>query len=211
MAAASKISTTNMRVDAAAEAEAVLRHLRTRRSVSASALVEPGPNRDTLAAMLTIAARVPDHKKLAPWRFIVLAGAARAAFGETLAAIVAANEPEASAARLETERTRFSRAPLVVVVVSSPKPHPACPEWEQVLSAGAVCLNLLHASAAMGYGAQWITEWYGFDEQVKAAFGLTAMERFAGFIYIGSAREHPADRERPDPAAITSFPKAPLA
>ena len=108
------------------------------------------------------------------------------------------------------ERTRFLRAPVVVAVVSSPVPHPAAPEWEQVLSAGAVCLNLLHASAAMGFGAQWITEWYGYDEGVKAAFGLTGPERFAGFVYIGTPTEQPADRERPDMAAITSFPRAPL-
>ncbi|WP_088348829.1 MULTISPECIES: nitroreductase family protein [Rhodomicrobium] len=189
--------------------EELLRHLRGRRSVSAGALVEPGPDRPALEAMLTIAARVPDHKKLAPWRFIVLEGAARAAFGARLAAICAANEPEASQTRLELERTRFLRAPVVVALVSSPKPHPAAPEWEQVLSAGAVGLNLLHASAAMGFGAQWVTEWYGYDAAVKSAFGLTDAERFAGFIYIGTARETPTDRERPDLAAITSFPDAP--
>jgi nitroreductase len=191
--------------------EAVLRHLQTRRSVSAAAMTEPGPDRETLFAMLTIAARVPDHKKLAPWRFIVLEGAARAAFGEKLAAICAANEPDASPVRLETERTRFLRAPVVVAVISSPKPHPACPEWEQVLSAGAACVNLLHASAAMGFGAQWITEWYGFDDRVKAAFGLAPQERFAGFVYIGTPAEKPTERERPDLDAITSFPSGPVA
>jgi nitroreductase len=190
---------------------ALLDHLHARRSVSAAALGDPGPGRETLLEMLTIAARVPDHKKLAPWRFIVIEGAARAAFGERLAAIWAAIEPESSSVRLETERGRFTRAPVVVAVVSSPKPHPACPEWEQVLSAGAACLNLLHAAEAMGFGAQWITEWYGFDDQVKAAFGLAAHERFAGFVYIGTPKERPADRERPDLAAVTSFPPGPAA
>jgi nitroreductase len=193
----------------AAEDPEVLRHLRQRRSVSAAALTEPGPDRSLLNALLTIGARVPDHKKLAPWRFIVLDGEARAAFGESLKQICAANEPEASPVRLETERTRFLRAPLVVVVVSSPVAHPAAPEWEQVLSVGAVCLNLLHASAAMGFGAQWITEWYGYDAAVKAAFGLAPHERFAGFIYIGTPTERPTDRDRPDIAAITRFPQAP--
>jgi nitroreductase len=190
--------------------EAMLRHLQTRRSVSAAAMTAPGPDRETLAAMLTIAARVPDHKKLSPWRFIVLEGPARAAFGDKLAAICAANEPDASAVRLETERTRFLRAPVVVVVVSAPKAHPACPEWEQVLSAGAACVNLLHASAAMGFGAQWITEWYGYDDKVKAAFGLAPQERFAGFVYIGTPVEKPSERERPDLDAITTFPAAPV-
>lgn len=189
--------------------EAMLNHLRTRRSVSASALGEPGPDAEALHALLTIAARVPDHKKLAPWRFIVLQGAARAAFGERLAEIWAANEPEASSIKLETERTRFTRAPVVVAVISSPRSHPACPEWEQVLSAGAVCFNLLHAAKAMGFGAQWVTEWYGYDEKVKAAFGLEPQERFAGFIYVGTAKEQPDDRDRPDVAAITSFLTAP--
>jgi nitroreductase len=201
-------------VDAAgapARNEALLAHLRTRRSVSAAAMTEPGPDRETLDEMLTIAARVPDHKKLAPWRFIVLQGETRAAFGERLAAIWAGIEPEASGVRLDTERGRFLRAPLVVAVVSSPKPHPACPEWEQVLSAGAACCNLLHAAEAMGFGGQWITEWYGFDEQVKAVFGLAEHERFAGFIYIGTPKEHPTDRERPDLAAVTSFPAGPIA
>lgn len=205
------VSTTIPSENANPEAEdpEVLRHLRQRRSVSAAALTEPGPDRAALDALLTIAARVPDHKKLAPWRFIVLQGDARAAFGESLRRICAANEPEASPVRLETERTRFLRAPVVVVVVSSPVTHPAAPEWEQVLSVGAVCLNLLHASAAMGFGAQWITEWYGYDAAVKAAFGLAPHERFAGFVYIGTPTERPTDRDRPDIAAITSFPQAP--
>jgi nitroreductase len=189
----------------------VLRHLAKRRSVSAAAMTDPGPDPATLSAMLTIAARVPDHKKLTPWRFIVIQGEARARFGELLAQFCAANEPEASSTRLETERGRFLRAPLVVAVVSSPVPHPGAPEWEQVLSVGAVCLNLLHAAAANGFGGQWITEWYGYDEAVKEGFGLKPDERFAGFVYIGTPKEKPTDRDRPDVAAITSFPAGPMA
>lgn len=188
---------------------ALLDHLLTRRSVSANALGEPGPDGETLQRMLTIAARAPDHKKLAPWRFIVLQGEARAAFGETLARVCARNEPDASTVRIETERARFLRAPIVVAVVSSPKPHPGCPEWEQILSAGAVCLNLLNAASAFGFGAQWITEWYSYDDAVKTAFGLEPHERFAGFVYIGTPKERPLDRDRPDLAAITSFPTRP--
>lgn len=188
----------------------VLDHLLTRRSVTANALGEPGPDSGTLERILKAAARVPDHKKLTPWRFILLQGDARAAFGNRLAGICAGNDPDASDIRLETERTRFTRAPLIVVVVSSPVEHPACPEWEQVLSAGAVCMNLLHAAVASGYGAQWITEWYSFDPQVAGAFGLAPHERFAGFVYIGTAREQPADRDRPDLARIVSTPSGPL-
>ena len=189
---------------------AVLRHLGARRSVSTGALGEPGPSAEQLDAMLTIGARVPDHKKLAPWRFIVLKGDARERFGRALAGICAANEPDASSVRLELEQSRFTRAPVVVVVVSSPVPHPAAPEWEQILSAGAACLNLLHAAAAFGFGAQWITEWYGYDGAVRALFGLKPHERFAGFVYIGTPTEKPTERERPDIAAITSFPEGPV-
>jgi nitroreductase len=210
MAAYEQPGALDMRPDGPTRNETLLTHLRIRRSVSAAALAEPGPDRAALAEILTIAARVPDHKKLAPWRFIVIEGEARAAFGAKLADILAGIEPEASAVRLETERTRFTRAPLVVAVVSSPKPHPACPEWEQVLSAGAVGLNLLHAAAAMGFGAQWITEWYGFDEKVKRAFGLQEHERFAGFVYIGTPKEKPAERERPDLATIVEFAEGPV-
>jgi nitroreductase len=189
--------------------EAVLRHLATRRSTSAGDLANPGPSRESLEAMLAIAARVPDHKKLAPWRFIVIEGAARERFGAMLARVCASREPETSDIRHASERGRFLRAPTVVVVVSSPVSHPAAPEWEQVLSAGAVCLNLLHAAAAHGFGAQWLTEWYGYDPQVAATFGLTPGERIAGFVYIGTPRQKPAERERPDLAAITSFPEGP--
>ncbi len=210
MAAPEKISISSTNTQEVKRNEVVLDHLRTRRSVSAKVLDEPGPNEDMLADMLAIAARVPDHKKLAPWRFIVLQGDARVAFGDKLAQICAVNEPDASPVRLETERTRFLRTPIVIAVISSPKPHPACPEWEQILSAGAVCLNLLHAAGAMGFGAQWITEWYGFDKRVEAAFGLGDQERFAGFIYLGAAKERPADRDRPDLAAITSFLAEPV-
>jgi nitroreductase len=185
-------------------------HLASRRSVTAKALSAPGPDNETLDAMLTIAARVPDHKKIVPWRFILLQDNARTAFGEMLARICAAREPDASDMRHEVERSRFERAPVVVAVISSPVDHPACPEWEQILSAGAVCMNLLHAATAMGFGAQWITEWYAFDDQVRAAFGLAAHERFAGFVYIGTPTERPDDRDRPDLAEIVSRPAAPF-
>ncbi|MBC8049037.1 MAG: nitroreductase [Chitinophagales bacterium] len=184
--------------------EAVLKHLLTRRSVSANSLLAPGPSASELDIMLAAAARVPDHKKLAPWRFIVFEGDARARFGETLAAICAADEPEVSHARLEMERNRFTRAPLVVAVIARHTPHPAAPEWEQTLSAGAVCLNLLHAAVALGYAGNWITEWCAYNANVYHALGLAENERVAGFIYIGTAKDKPADRERPDLAAIVT-------
>jgi nitroreductase len=155
--------------------------------------------------MLTAAARVPDHKKLVPWRFIVFEGDARARFGEALAAACAAEEKEPpSSARLQVERTRLTRAPCVVAVVSRVTPNPAAPEWEQVLSCGAVGMNMCLAANALGFGTCWLTEWYAYSPAVKAALRLAANERVAGFIYIGTATERQDDRERPDLDEITT-------
>jgi nitroreductase len=180
----------------------ILAHLLTRRSVSANALGEPGPSESEIGQILTAAARVPDHKKLVPWRFLVFQGEARQAFGKVLADICQAEEGDPSAFRLETEAKRFLRAPLVIAVISRVVKNPAAPEWEQVLSAGAACQNLLVAATALGYGAQWITEWYGYSEGVRAALELADNERVAGFVYIGTAKEKPEERERPSLADI---------
>lgn len=183
----------------------VIDHLQTRRSVSADKLGTPGPSDEELTAILQIAARVPDHKKLGPWRFIVIAGDARASLGERLANITAEREPDASETRLETERRRFLRSPLTVAVVSHTIYHPAAPEWEQILSAGAACMNLVHAAHALGFAAHWLTEWYAYDESARAAVGLDPKERVAGFIHIGTPQEPPKERDRPDISAIVSY------
>lgn len=182
----------------------VIEHLETRRSVKADMLVEPGPAEAQIRTMLRIAARVPDHKKLVPWRFIVIAGDARAALGERLANITAQKEPEASDTRLEIERNRFLRAPVVIAVVSHTIYHPGAPEWEQILSAGAAGMNLVHAAHALGFAAHWLTEWYAYDESARHAIGLNAKERIAGFIHIGTPKEPPEERDRPDLDTIVS-------
>lgn len=185
--------------------ENALALLRTRRSVSAKSLGQPGPSAEALEQILRIAARVPDHKRLAPWRFVVFEGEARAAFGGVLAdALVAEDKDAPSPIRLETERARFLRAPVVIAVVSSPRSTSVVPEWEQVLSAGAACLNLCLAAHAMGFAANWITEWYAYSPAVGKALGLGDGERVAGFIYIGTPLVTPDERERPDLAAIVS-------
>jgi nitroreductase len=181
-----------------------LAHLLTRRSVSANALHEPGPSAAEIEQMLTAAARVPDHKKLVPWRFVLFQGAAREAFGKALAEACRAEEPDPSPFRLETEAKRFLRAPLVIAVVSRVTKNPAAPEWEQVLSAGAACQNLIVAATALGYGAQWITEWYAYSHGVRKALQLADNERVAGFVYIGTAKEKPDERERPELADIVA-------
>lgn len=172
--------------------------LLSRRSVVANNLGEPGPDEKQLAQILMVGARTPDHKKLVPWRFVRFQGEARASFGKILADACQASEDDVGEGRLETEANRFLRAPVVICVVSSVRDIPAVPEWEQILSAGAACQNLLHAANALGFSAQWITEWYAFDRQIHEAIGLGESERIAGFIYIGTAKETPSERDRPD-------------
>lgn len=178
--------------------------LLTRRSVSANRLTGPGPDAGELELMLRAATRVPDHKKLAPWRFLLFQGEARAVFGKSLAEICRAEEEEPGAFRLENEEKRFLRAPLVIAVISRVVKNPGAPDWEQILSAGAACQNLILAAAALGYGAQWITEWCGYSEGVRRILGLAENERVAGFVYVGTPTEKPEDRERPDLADVVS-------
>ena len=177
----------------------MLDFLRARRSVKPQFMREPGPSATELQQILTVAARVPDHKKLVPWRFIVFEGDARAKFGDVLAEACAKEDAQTpSPIRLETERTRFLDAPLVVGVVSRVTPTLAAPEWEQILSAGAACFNLCLAANALGYASNWLTGWYAYSPTVKERLGLAANERVAGFIYIGTAPDKPEDRERPE-------------
>lgn len=183
----------------------VIAFLSARRSVKPDRLTEPGPSSAELDTILTIAARVPDHKKLAPWRFIVLEGEARARLGEVVAeACIAAEKEPPSHVRLQTERTRLMRAPVVIAVVSRITAHRSAPEWEQILSAGAACFNLCLAANALGYGTSWITEWIAYNEAVRSALLLGGHERIAGFIYVGTPMERPDERERPVLADVVS-------
>lgn len=178
--------------------------LRTRRSAPANTLAEPGPAPEEMEVILTLASRVPDHGKLAPWRFVVIRGEARLRLGETIAAAFQADNPGADPDRIAQERGRLARAPVVIAVVSRAKPHPKIPDWEQVLSAGAVCMNLMTAANALGYGANWITEWVAYDRRVLDALGLEPHERVAGFIHIGRAGDPLPDRPRPALADIVT-------
>lgn len=179
--------------------------LLTRRSAKPALLQEPGPSPAELQQILTAAARVPDHKKLVPWRFIVFDGEARARFGEELAEACAAEEAmQPSPVRLDMERARLTRAPVVVAAVSRVVPNPAAPELEQILSAGAACFNLCLAANALGYGTAWITEWYSYSPGVRKALQLAENERVAGFIYIGTESEKQPDRDRPALADIVT-------
>jgi len=171
--------------------------LTTRRSFKAMELSGPGPSAAQIDTLLTVAARVPDHGKLAPWRFIVFEGEARRAAGEAIAAAFQSRYPDAKPEHVEAERCRLLRAPLVVAVVSRAGPHVKIPEWEQVLSAGAAAMNLVLAAHALGFAANWITEWYAYDRAVLDALGLAPHERIAGFVHIGTPPGPPEDRPRP--------------
>jgi nitroreductase len=181
-----------------------LQLLKTRRSVKPMELAGPGPSPAELDTLLTIAARVPDHGKLAPWRFIVFEGDARITAGEKIAAIFRGRQADATAEQVDFERKRLARAPLVVAVVSRAGPHVKIPEWEQQLSAGAAAMSLVLAAHAMGYAASWITEWYAYDRAALDALGLAANERMAGFVHIGRPAKPPEERDRPKLADIVS-------
>lgn len=174
-----------------------LEMLKTRRSVKPMELGGPAPTASEIETMLTVAARVPDHGKLAPWRFIVFEGEARKKAGETIADVFRADHADATPDQLAFERNRLARAPLVVAVVSRAGPHVKIPEWEQQLSAGAAAMNLVHAAYALGLAASWITEWYAYDRRVLDKLGLAANERIAGFVHIGRPAKAPEDRDRP--------------
>lgn len=179
-------------------------YLLTRRSVGMAFLKEPGPNAEELEQILTIGTRVPDHGKITPWRLVVIAGDARAQAGEKLAEIFARNNPGMDEASIEIERQRFLPAPLTIGVISSPKPHPKVPEFEQLLSAGNVAFNLLHAAFALGFAASWITRWYTFDAEAASMLGAGEGERFVGFVHIGTPTAVIEDRPRPALADIVS-------
>ncbi len=183
-----------------------LKLLAARRSAPPIAMRGPGPTPAQLRALLTLAARVPDHGKLAPWRFIVFEGEGRVRAGECLAEIMARREPGADAQRLDLERGRFTHAPLVVGVVSRAAPHVKIPQWEQQLSAGAVCMALTVAATAMGFRTAWLTGWCAYDREAMSRFGLADHERIAGFIHIGRVDNGPEDRARPDlDSLVTTF------
>ncbi|QLP97677.1 MAG: nitroreductase [Rhodoblastus sp.] len=174
----------------------VLRLL-TRRSTPPAALAAPGPTAQELTTLLTIAARVPDHGKLAPWRFIVFEGEGRERAGRILVEVAHAQRPDASLEQIEAERRRMTSAPLVVAVVSTAAPHPKIPQVEQLLSAAACCQNLLIGAEAMGYGAAWVTNWFAYDRAALSRLGVADDETVVGFVHIGSRAERLEDRPRP--------------
>ena len=191
------------------DTSSVLNLLRTRKSASAKAMTEPGPSPAQIAEILNLAVRVPDHGKLAPWRFILWEGEARAAFGEVMRARWQALHPDHGTETLDAMRALFLRAPAVLGVVSTAADHPKIPLWEQQLSAGAVCMNILTAATALGLGCQWNSDWVAYDAEMARAMGLSPPERIAGLIYLGTPASPLEDRPRPDAGALLTRWSAP--
>ncbi|MCC8946647.1 nitroreductase [Bradyrhizobium sp. Arg62] len=179
--------------------------LKTRRSVKPREMTGPGPSPAELETILTIGARVPDHGKLNPWRFIIFEGEARMRAGEVIACVFARKKPGAAKADIELEGRRLTDAPLVIGVVSFTKWHPEVPAWEQELSAGASAMNIVTAATALGYGACWLTGWFAFDRDVLDGLGLKADERLAALVHIGKPTKQSEDRSRPALSEIVTW------
>ncbi|MBP7243034.1 nitroreductase [Amaricoccus sp.] len=174
--------------------------LATRRSRPPKLMRPPAPSRDEILALLTLATRVPDHGKLEPWRFVVLSGAGLARFSAAIRARAAETGQDA-----DKGAGAFEQAPMTVAVVAVPRDAPKIPEIERMLSAGAVCLELLNAALASGWAACWLTGWPAYDAPFReAALGLAPGEWIAGFVHIGTSDAAPPERPRPDvPGLVT--------
>lgn len=183
-------------------ASPILDHLLTRNSAPIPELKEPAPSDAEIKTMLTAATRVPDHGRLAPWRFILYRGDAREKIGEKLLELAEKREGPLPEGRRSQELTRFSRAPLVIGVISSPKENPKIPQWEMFLSGGMAAMNLMHAANALGYGTNMITNWYSGTEEGRALLGLAPHERMIGFVHIGTHDGPGFERPRPDVSTL---------
>ena len=189
--------------------QAVLDFMSNRRSVPAKFMSGPGPDHEQLVAILNIASRAPDHGKLTPWRFIHYGPQKCAELGEVILKIAHQRASEKGQALNEEliaiERHRFVRAPVVVAVVSTAAEHQKIPQWEQILSSGAVAMNMLIATNAAGFDAQWLTEWCAYDEALREDFGLKDGERITGFIHMGTRLNPKTPRGRPELEDIYTY------
>ncbi len=177
----------------------------TRRSGKPRDMIAPGPDADQMARILSIASRVPDHGKLAPWRFVVVPGERRDAFAALLREALTIERPGASERDIAAVVDDFAyQAPALVVVLSAPQPEAKIPLWEQELSAGAACMQLLNTATALGFVGSWITGWAAFSDRVRDAFGA-APDRIAGFIFLGTAGKPLEERPRPEPGSVVHY------
>jgi len=200
---------------ASQSSENTLELLNTRRSTLARLIGPPGPSGSELDGILRIGARVPDHRRLEPWRFLVVLGAERERLHDRLCEIYIQTQPSMRDEEREKGLEKlgsFARAPLTICVVSAARSDSdkarKTPVWEQQLSAGAACQNLLIAASASGYAAQWVTEWYAYEPLVHRTLGLDQGEQIAGFVFMGTATQNPLERKRPESDQVVEYWRA---
>jgi nitroreductase len=187
------------------DTQSTLALLHSRRSGKARDMVKPGPDAAQLTQILQAAARVPDHGKLAPWRFVVVGSDRRIDFADVIEQAYRAEKPQASDIEIKAMRAYALDAPTLVAVLSTPKHESAIPLWEQELSAGAAIQNLLLAAHSLGFVGNWLTGWPAYASEVRAALGGGAQDRIAGFIYLGTAAKPLDERPRPNLSDIISY------
>ena len=178
-----------------------------RRSVLAKKIQNDPINEDDLEIIINAGIRVPDHGALNPWKIKVIKGnKLKLVDEEVILPEFIKNNPEASSESKLLESRRLQRASVVLAVLSTPVDHPKIPNWEMVLSSGAVCMNLLSCAQSLGYAAQWLTEWYAYnDKMLEFLGGKKETDKISGFIYIGHKAEEPNERRRPDAKAVINF------
>ena len=185
----------------------IIKFLQNRRSITAKNMICNQVNEDDLDDILSCGVRVPDHGALNPWELIVIKGDAKLRIGnDILAKEYHLNNPEASVDDINFERSRLCRASVVIAVLFKPVSHPKIPFWEMQLSSGAVCSNLLIAAQSLGYAAQWLTEWYAYNNSmIKELGGNPDTDKIAGFIYIGDKDKTPIERRRPSKEKVIRY------
>ena len=185
----------------------IIKFLQTRRSITAKNMICNQVNEDDLDDILSCGVRVPDHGALNPWELIVIEGDAKLRIGnDILADEYLLNNPDASEDEINYERNRLCRASVVIAVLFKPVSHPKIPFWEMQLSSGAVCSNLLLAAQSLGYAAQWLTEWYAYNNSmIKDLGGNPDTDKIAGFIYIGDKDKTPIERRRPNKEKVIRY------
>ena len=185
----------------------IIKFLQSRRSITAKNMICNQVNEDDLDDILSCGIRVPDHGALNPWELIVIKGDAKLRIGnDILAEEYQLNNPDASEDEINYERIRFCRASVVIAVLFKPVSHPKIPFWEMQLSSGAVCSNLLVAAQSLGYAAQWLTEWYAYNNSmIKELGGNPDTDKTAGFIYIGDKDKTPIERRRPGKEKVIRY------
>ena len=200
----SQTSQTSPALIAGETSPELIRYLLGRRSVPRRNLTAPGPSTDEIATMIEAAARVPDHGKLAPWRFIVFKDSGKKAFTHILQQALAAKTPEMDSQTCQQDAEKITAAPLLIAVIFSPKDG-KIPDFEQLLSTGAACQNLILAANALGYGINWLTQWYSENTDVCRGLGLYPKERIAGVFSIGTPQDPPKERPRIAARDITHY------